>query len=59
MSNILEINSNRIVYVSCDPATLSRDLNLLKDTYEVKEVTPVDMFPNTCHVECVTVLERK
>ena len=59
MNNILEINPNRIVYVSCDPATLSRDLNILKDNYELKEVTPVDMFPNTYHVECVCLLMKK
>ena len=59
LSNLLEINPNRIVYVSCDPATLSRDLNLLKETYELTEVTPVDMFPNTYHVECVCLLMKK
>lgn len=59
LSNILEVNPNRIVYVSCDPATLSRDINLLKDDYEVKEITPVDMFPNTYHVECVCLLMKK
>ncbi len=59
LSNILEVNPNRIVYVSCDPATLSRDLNILKENYEVKEVTPVDMFPNTYHVECVCLLMKK
>ena len=59
LNNILEINPNRIVYVSCDPATLSRDINLLKEDYEVKEITPVDMFPNTYHVETVSVLCRK
>jgi 23S rRNA (uracil1939-C5)-methyltransferase len=59
LSNILEVNPNRLVYVSCDPATLSRDLNLLKDTYELKEVTPLDMFPNTYHVECVCLLMKK
>jgi 23S rRNA (uracil1939-C5)-methyltransferase len=59
LSNVLEVNPNRIVYVSCDPATLSRDINLLKDNYEVKEVTPVDMFPNTYHVECVCLLMKK
>ncbi len=59
MKNILEINPNRIVYVSCDPATLSRDINLLNETYEVKEITPIDMFPNTYHVECVCLLMKK
>ena len=59
LSNVLEISPNRIVYVSCDPATLARDINLLSDEYEVKEVTPIDMFPNTYHVECVCLLMKK
>ena len=59
LSNVLEISPNRIVYVSCDPATLARDINLLSDEYEVKEVTPIDMFPNTYHVECVCLLCRR
>lgn len=49
----------RIVYVSCDPVTLARDLNQLKEIYEIEELTPVDMFPNTYHVECVCVLNRR
>jgi 23S rRNA (uracil1939-C5)-methyltransferase len=59
LKNVLEINPNRIVYVSCDPATLSRDINLLSENYEVREVTPIDMFPNTYHVECVCLLMKK
>ena len=48
-----------IVYVSCDPVTLARDLKLMEDSYEVLEVTPFDMFPQTYHVESVVVLKRK
>lgn len=59
IKNILDINSKRIIYVSCDPVTLARDLNELKNKYEIKEVTPVDMFPNTYHCESITVLERR
>jgi len=49
----------RIVYVSCDPATLARDLKLLvQDGYAVKEARAVDLFPRTSHVECVTLMSR-
>ena len=51
--------AKKIIYVSCDPVTLARDLNSLKDIYSICEVTPVDMFPCTYHVECVTVLCHK
>ena len=53
------INPERIIYVSCDPVTLARDLKDLSDSYKVLEVTPVNMFPRTYHVECISVLERK
>lgn len=49
----------RVVYVSCNPATLARDLGRMKDLgYEVKEVQPVDMFPWTGHVECIILIKR-
>ena len=51
--------AKRIIYVSCDPVTLARDLNILSEVYGVLELTPVDMFPNTYHVECVCVLNRR
>ncbi len=54
-----KINPERIIYVSCDPATLARDLKDLSESYKVIEVTPVNMFPRTYHCESVTVLERK
>lgn len=55
---IMNSNAKRIVYTSCDIMTLIRDLNILKDKYNIEEITPVDMFPNTYHVECVCVLNR-
>lgn len=57
---ILEkISPKTIIYVSCDPITMARDIKLLSNNYELVEVTPYDMFPNTYHVECVSVLHRK
>lgn len=59
INNILKIKPKRIDYVSCNPATLVRDLRLLEEKYEIKMIQPVDMFPFTNHVECVAVLELK
>lgn len=56
---IKKINPEKIVYVSCDPITLARDLKILSEFYNINEITPVDMFPKTQHVECVSVLSRK
>lgn len=60
LSAILTANPERIVYVSCNPATLARDAKFLCDNgYKMTNAVPVDMFPNTEHVECVTKFERK
>ena len=59
VDTILKIEPQSIIYVSCDPTTLVRDLNILSEKYDILEVTPVDMFPNTYHVECVCVLKCK
>lgn len=56
---ILFAAPRRIVYVSCNPATQARDLQVLNDEYEVKSVQPVDMFPQTHHVENVVLLEAR
>lgn len=56
---ILEISPNRIVYVSCNPSTQARDLAILDEKYRVVKIQPVDMFPQTHHVENVVLLEKK
>ena len=59
IETLLKIKAKKIVYISCNPATLARDLTKLKEKYEIKEVQPVDMFPFTSHVECCSVLYLK
>ena len=59
IETIIQIHPQSIIYVSCDPATLARDLKTLASFYEITIVQPFDMFPNTYHVETVCVLERK
>lgn len=57
---LAEIKPRRIVYVSCDPATLARDLGVLDGLgYKTLQIQPVDMFPQTAHVECVALIEKK
>lgn len=53
----LLLNAPRIVYVSCNPATQARDINLLNEKYKLVKIQPVDMFPHTHHVETVALLE--
>ena len=55
---LLELAAPRIIYVSCNPATQARDLNLMKDMYKVDKIQPVDMFPHTYHIENVALLKR-
>jgi 23S rRNA (uracil1939-C5)-methyltransferase len=59
VKTILNAAPKRIVYVSCNPATQARDLQLLDVQYKVCEVQPVDMFPHTPHVENVVLLIKK
>jgi 23S rRNA (uracil1939-C5)-methyltransferase len=56
---VLGLSCDRIVYLSCNPATFARDLGLLKETYNLVEVQPIDMFPHTYHIESVVRLERR
>jgi 23S rRNA (uracil1939-C5)-methyltransferase len=60
LATILEMRPARVVYVSCNPSTLARDLRVLEDGgYRTAQVQPVDMFPHTTHVECVVSTYRK
>ena len=59
IDNVKRINPKEIIYVSCDPMTLVRDLKELEEDYLIKEITPVDMFSNTHHVESVCLLNLR
>ena len=59
INNILKIKPKKIVYISCNPATLIRDLSEFEESYEIKNIIPVDMFPWTSNVECCSVLQLK
>lgn len=59
LSAIVAASPERVVYVSCNPATLARDVNFLEENgYKLKTATPVDMFPNTEHIECAALLVK-
>lgn len=53
---LIDSKIKRIVYVSCNPATLAKDLNQLTTTYKINHMIPLDMFPQTAHVETITLL---
>ena len=59
IDSLINNNVKKIVYVSCNPATLYRDLELFKDYYNIGDIQPVDMFPNTTHVETIVRMDRK
>ena len=60
LETIVKMQPKKVVYVSCDPATLARDLKYLtREGYEVRKVQAVDQFCHSGHVECVTLLQRK
>ena len=59
IQNILKIKPEKLVYISCNPATMVRDLSKMEEIYNINRIQPVDMFPFTKHVECVAVLNMK
>lgn len=59
VKTIQKVRPNKIIYISCNPSTLAKDLSNILKFYEIKRVQPVDMFPNTAHIETVVVLHRK
>ena len=59
VKKILDMEAQTVVYVSCNPATQARDLNLLDEKYTVTKIQPVDMFPHTLHIENVVQLKKK
>ncbi len=59
IQTLINLQSDKIVYISCQPSTLARDLMMLKEHYNIEKIQPVDMFPQTYHVETVCLLSRK
>ena len=59
LNTLLQLKPKKIVYISCNPATLARDIKILMSEYVVEKIQPVDMFPNTYHVECGVLLTLK
>ncbi|WP_335871047.1 23S rRNA (uracil(1939)-C(5))-methyltransferase RlmD [Bacillus sp. 2205SS5-2] len=59
LATILAVRPKKLIYVSCNPSTLARDIKVLSSKYDVKYIQPVDMFPQTAHVECVALIELK
>ena len=59
LSSIMKLAPKKIVYISCNPSTLARDLGILKNKYNIIEIQPVDMFPHTYHIETIALLKLK
>lgn len=59
LETILKVKPKKVIYVSCNPSTLAKDLDRLAKTYKIEYIQPVDMFPHTAHVECVSQMTLK
>lgn len=59
INTILKLETPKVIYISCNPATMARDLSKLEEKYKVEKIQPVDMFPYTSHIETISVLELK
>jgi 23S rRNA (uracil1939-C5)-methyltransferase len=59
LSEVMELGTERIIYVSCNPATMARDLGTMSQAYHIVEIQPVDMFPQTYHIEAIAKLIRR
>ena len=60
LSSLIKMSPKTVVYISCNPETLARDLAYIdkNSTYKIQKIQPVDMFPHTAHVECVVLLTK-
>lgn len=56
---LIKFKAKKIIYISCNPITLARDLKKLNEYYSINTIQPIDMFPNTYHIECITLLTKK
>ena len=57
VKNLIKLSPEKVIYVSCNPATMARDIEMLvSEIYIIQELQPLDMFPHTPHIECVTTL---
>ncbi len=59
LNDIIKLSPKKIIYISCNPVTLARDYNVIREFYKIKEISAFDMFVNTNHVECVALLSLK
>ena len=59
LAKVMELGTEKIIYVSCNPATMARDVAEMRQDYHIAEIQPVDMFPQTFHIEAIAKLIRK